>query len=368
MHDLAIASSTKPRSGSSVRANLALLLFSVGLSLAVLELLARVMLPAPLPWLYPQLGYRPDPNTIFAFIPNQKGFTADKPVSINERGFRGAVLPYERTPGVLRVMFLGDSIAFGYGVNDAEVVSERVRELLHKDGVALETINTAVPAYNMLQEINYLDADGVRYQPDWVIVGVCWNDIGDKSDVRVDSQGRLTTVTAAPEPATAVATESEIGYALRNVLKRSRFMYGALEGWRALTDLREPDPQTTFRMEVLEGRDTQRIVDGWNDVANQLHRLRALADTHGFKPLLVAFPIPLAIEQPFPKSSYPARLQELAGHEGIPVIDLDPAFQSAFHGHESLFIPYDGDHPNAAGHAIAAHEIHAFLAAHVKGG
>jgi lysophospholipase L1-like esterase len=26
-------------------------------------------------------------------------------------------------------------------------------------------------------------------------------------------------------------------------------------------------------------------------------------------------------------------------------------------GHESLFIPYDGDHPNAAGHAIAAREI-----------
>jgi len=32
-------------------------------------------------------------------------------------------------------------------------------------------------------------------------------------------------------------------------------------------------------------------------------------------------------------------------------------FQSAFHGHESLFIPFDGDHPNAAGHDLAAREI-----------
>ena len=48
----------------------------------------------------------------------------DKSVAINERGFRGPVVPYERTPGKHRLVFLGDSITFGYGVRDEEVVTE----------------------------------------------------------------------------------------------------------------------------------------------------------------------------------------------------------------------------------------------------
>jgi hypothetical protein len=92
-----------------------------------------------------------------------------------------------------------------------------------------------------------------------------------------------------------------------------------------------------------------------------LHRFHELSTQHGFRPLLVAFPIPLALERPFPHSSYPARLQGIGEREGIPVIDLQPIFRSDFRGHESLFIPFDSDHPNAAGHDLAAREIVNFL-------
>ena len=86
-------------------------------------------------------------------------------------------------------------------------------------------------------------------------------------------------------------------------------------------------------------------------------RLRAMVNEHGARLLIVAFPVPLMLEQPFPASSYPARLREFAARENIPFLDLTGVFQSAFHGHESLFIPFDGDHPNAAGHDLAAREI-----------
>jgi hypothetical protein len=86
-------------------------------------------------------------------------------------------------------------------------------------------------------------------------------------------------------------------------------------------------------------------------------RLRAAVESHGAHLLVVAFPVPLMLEQPFPESSYPGRLREFAAHEGIPFLDLTDAFKTAFHGHESLFIPFDADHPNAAGHDLAAREI-----------
>ncbi len=356
-----VGGAVMPRA-SSWRANLALLTGSVLVTFAAVEIAARMMLPAPLPWLYPQVHYRADPDLIFAYAPNQRGFSADKEIVLNERGMRGRVVPYERTPGTLRLLFLGDSIGFGYGVRDDEVVSARVAALLDRAATSNEAINSSVSSYNMRQEMTFLERDGIRYKPDWVIVCVCWNDLADKSRVRVDEQGRLTDDLATVEPLSVRLSESRLGYEVRNFLKRSRAVYAALEGWRALTAW-TPDPQTVFRSEVLEGRDTPRTTGGWNDIATLLHRLKDLGDREQFRSLLVAFPIPMAVAQPFAKSSYPDRLQELGAREGIPVLDLTPAFRASYHGHESLFIPYDGDHPNAAGHEIAAEEITRFLAA-----
>jgi hypothetical protein len=143
---------------SGVLANIFVSLASLCLSLAVLEIVARFTLPAPLPWRYPQVRYRSDPSVIFALRPNQDSFTADKPVKINSRGLRGPVIPYERTPGQLRLLFIGDSIAFGYGVRDEEVVTARVGALLEGHGLSAEVINASVPAYNTDQGSDLLGA------------------------------------------------------------------------------------------------------------------------------------------------------------------------------------------------------------------
>lgn len=346
-----------------LRANLLLLLTSLGVALVALEIVARTTLPAPPPWRYPQLHYRSDPALIFALAPDQRAFTADKLVAVNARGLRGQVIPYERTPGRLRLLFLGDSITFGYGVDDAEVVTARVASLLNDGAVPAEVINSSVPAYNTEQEVAYLESAGVRYAPDWVVVGVCWNDINDKSGARVSPEGGLISEADGARRPLADVTESGFAYTVRNTLKRSRLMYGALQGWRALPAMFNPDSLTVLRSDVLEGRETLRVTEGWQRLAGAIRRIRQLSEKHGFRVLLVAFPIPLAVERSFPRSSYPARLQDLAERQGLPMIDLQGSFRAAYRGHESLFIPYDGDHPNAAGHDIAAREIVRFLVA-----
>lgn len=360
---------TRAAARPALRANLALLALSVCLTLGVLELVARTIAPAPLPWRYPQLRYRADPATGFALAPNQHAFTADVPVTINERGLRGPVVPYERTAGRLRVLLLGDSIAFGYGVADADVVSARLQALLDDAGTATEVINAAVPAYNTSQEIAYLDPEGLRYRPDWVIVGVCWNDISDKATVRVTSEGWLASGTEGPSPsALSRWVESADGYAVRNALKRSRLFYLGMEGVRAIGGMTEHDPLEAMRADVLAGDETSRTTPGWTRVAAGIHHLHELAAANHFRPLLVTFPIPLAVERSFPHSSYPARLEEIGAREGIAVLDLGQDFRAAYHGRESLFIPYDADHPNAAGHELAARAMAAFLGRENAGG
>lgn len=342
---------------SRTLANLGLLAVSIALTVGVLELAARIVFPAPLAWNYPQTQYVADPKLIFALQPNQRSFSADKSVSINERGFRGPLVPYERTPGKPRVLFLGDSITFGYGVRDDEVVTERVRALLAMDGVDVEVVNTAVPSYNTEQEVASYELQGRRYRPDWIVVGVCWNDLSDKSDVRVNGSGELVDSRSVSPNTTEKLRSTPTGYALRNVLKRSRLLYGSLERWRAYSAARSAGDQVSVRMDVLNGRDTPSVAAGWARVEAALRRLHTLAQEDGARILLVTFPIPMTLESDMPASSYPKHLAELAARERIPFIDLTEAYRKEFRGHESLFIPYDGDHPNAAGHEVAGIEI-----------
>lgn len=102
---------------------------------------------------------------------------------------------------------------------------------------------------------------------------------------------------------------------------------------------------------------TRRVSAGWSEMEGAFRQLQAIVQQHGARLMIVTFPIPLMLEQAFPSSSYPARLREFANREGIPLLDLSTPFRAAFHGHESLFIPFDGDHPNAIGHDLAAREI-----------
>jgi lysophospholipase L1-like esterase len=355
-------SSRDSRAGQARKAVL-LVLVSVLMALLILELIARAVLPAPLPWLYPQIRYRPDPDVVFSLLPQQVAFTADKSAVINERGLRGSTIPFQRNARALRLLFLGDSIGFGYGVEEENTTSSVVRRLMTEGGWETEIINTGVPAYNTEQEVTFLEKRGLQYRFDWVIVEFCWNDIGSKSGVTVSPEGFLVSAGQAQSATSARNRfmESPSGYSMRNFLKRSRLLYGGVQGLSAVRGFLAPDQQALFQREVLSGLQTARVVAGWNNMAETLHRLNLLAQAHRFQVLIVAYPIPYALQRFFPSSSYPARLSELARSEGLPLIDLYDAYRRTYRGHTSLFIPYDGDHPNELGHQIAGQEIAKYL-------
>ena len=295
---------------------------------------------------------------LFGLQPSQSSFTADRAVRTNSRGLRGPLVDYPRTPGRTRILVLGDSIAFGYGVAESEAVGERLASRLSARGVPAEVINSAVPSYNVEQEVAYLVTEGGKYRPDWVILAVCWNDINEKTGVRVTPDGWLATGSeqAAGGPLVSLA-ESPEGYALRNAIKRSRLFYAVTQGIRGLKEIGSPDDHARFREDILQGRSTPRVIQGWARMAGALSELARLAREENFRVLVATFPMPLALDRDYPRSSYPARVLQLSAAAGLPSLDLSPGFRSVYRGHDSLFIPYDGDHPNARGHDKAAEAI-----------
>lgn len=106
--------------------------------------------------------------------------------TINAAGYRGREYPHARTAGKTRVVMLGDSIAFGYGVADEETSSSWLERLDR----ALEVVNLAVQGYGTDQALLRFEREGLRFQPDVAILNFCIaNDFRDNGARRAIYDG-----------------------------------------------------------------------------------------------------------------------------------------------------------------------------------
>ena len=97
-----------------------------------------------------------------------------KTLSSNSRGLRGTrEYAREKTPGVARIVVLGDSFTFGEDVGDGEAWPRRLEEILP----GTEVLNLGVHGYGHDQMLLYLKEEGLKYHPDVVVVGFLPDDM-----------------------------------------------------------------------------------------------------------------------------------------------------------------------------------------------
>jgi len=101
------------------------------------------------------------------------------PVKINAHGFRGRDVADRPAPDRLRIVAIGDSMAFGWGVPEQDTflsyMARRFRRE-HTAGPRLEIVNLGVPGYNTHQEVAAFATKGLAFHPDLVVVYLCGND------------------------------------------------------------------------------------------------------------------------------------------------------------------------------------------------
>ncbi len=116
----------------------------------------------------PTLGWKPKPN-----VHDLEAF-AGRPLTTNSRGLRGGRdYPYEKPPGVFRIVVLGDSFTFGEEVGDDDTYAHHLEGLLP----GVEVVNLGVHGYGHDQMLLYLQEEGVRYHPDLVLLGFLSDDM-----------------------------------------------------------------------------------------------------------------------------------------------------------------------------------------------
>lgn len=105
-------------------------------------------------------------------------------VRLNALGLRGREVPEPKPAGVRRVLVLGDSFAFGVGVDEAHLLSSVLERRLNAalPGVH-EVVNLGVAGYATDQELLLLRRLGPRLSPDGIVLVLCDNDLdGNRLD------------------------------------------------------------------------------------------------------------------------------------------------------------------------------------------
>ena len=92
----------------------------------------------------------------------------NKVLNTNSKGLRGTKeYAYSKNPDKIRILILGDSFTFGDKVSDNETYSNYIQELLPHT----EIINTGMHGYGHDQMLVLLREEGVRFNPDIIILG-----------------------------------------------------------------------------------------------------------------------------------------------------------------------------------------------------
>jgi len=338
----------RPRSHAGLGAFIALLL-TVYL-VAMLELLAAPLAP-------PQTSiFAPNASRGWALVARAHDDWMGVPVAINEQGLRGPVRAIPKPAGVQRVLFLGDSVTFGFQLEDdgdtlpaqAEV---SLRAKLTQD---VEAINGGVGGYSPWQEVRLFVEEGLQYEPDVVVVNFVLNDVSEKLGLsRFGGSGQGFQLEHS-RAAHGIAWRSNV---VRYLMKKRSQSDGAAERFE-----RNDDVVALSVGDLLTRPDAPDVNQAWDRTLPELARLVAHCRQRKIPMLLVGLPYTIQLKRP-ELDAPQRRLAAFAVEHGIEFLDLAPVFRAELEhvggDLDALFL--DALHLTPQGCAVAADAIASHL-------
>jgi lysophospholipase L1-like esterase len=345
--------------------------------LLVLEALIRVVMPQDLAFFDGSAIKRPStrPGLRDELVPG--GYAPryiGVPVSINRLGLRDRDVAVPKPAGTVRILGVGDSVTFGYGVRLEETYLKVLEGRLTAGApstVRYETVNAGVEESGLDAYHDAVRTLGPLLQPDLVLVGIVLNDIQRYDDFEGPpaARGRAAERGLVRRIHGALLARSQLYHAsvlaARSLLYRFHVLDVADLYGSPLRAVREQDPG---------------IERSWASSLHVLEQLVILARTRGLRLVLVVFPVEVQLDgaaiDRYRRDygvSVPARALEGepqrrllafgAAHD-VPVIDVLPALRAA--GGADLYlrlraIRFDPVHFSPRGHRVVAEAIHRSL-------
>jgi lysophospholipase L1-like esterase len=272
------------------------------------------------------------------------------PVHINAGGIRDRDdITFDKPEGQRRVVCIGDSFTFGWGVRDEDGWVRLLETDLRTSGRDVRTVNCGASGALCVDEYEWgLRNRFGRFQPDAVVVTLCLNDLIPSSGLFV--QG--------PSPATGLRL---VDLLLRAVGRSPLDLDPAVDWVGLLTTLPEP-----AGLEAGLYGDDKPFAAMWSQGVPQasLRAMKAWCDERKVALMVVLWPF---LQGLGPGRTYPfQRLHDEVAEDcskaGIPFLDVRPALQQT--PHEQLWVTPGDMHANPAAHRLAAPAITQFVRAH----
>lgn len=266
-------------------------------------------------------------------------------VRTGPEGYRTGRFGVAPEPGRRRVVALGDSSTFGWGVAAEESYPAQLEETLEGGDDGWEVLNLGVPGYSTFQGTVMLARDALALSPDVVTWSYLSND---------------GAMTGAADRATYVQRVGWLG-GLLEALHHSRF-YETLEAWIGKLRSQATPPQGV------------RNISGWAEAEANVRGAVAAAKAAGVPLVLVANcvrgPAAEVLARVAGETQTPYLDATRLLEEAIPRLADDPAFETdrarivARYGARAVaanpmllgFLP-DLCHPNPTGHRLIAQAL-----------
>lgn len=300
-------------------ANFSLFVLFFVLPLLILEYSLRPFIPADdtkkTTTLYAkdrELGWRLRPHAEDVLGPTR--------ATINGKGLRGPEIDYAKKAGTKRILFLGDSVTFGVTSETyRDIFPWQIESMMKQQSTFddIQSINAGVGGYSPWQEYIYLSREGLRYDPDLVVVSFVMNDVVEKFSLQ--RFGGLTEgwqLSRNKIPFEELISKSGVLYFTYHLGQRIRFGNNVQEGAKL--------EENIGMWSIIKTPDSPAVERAWDITLENLSDIFSLSKEQDIPAVLVIFPVRFQLKAPLKTSRPQELLVQYANANSIPVVNLLP--------------------------------------------
>lgn len=299
----------------------------------------------------------------------------------NSMGLRGQREYGPKPDSTFRLIAIGDSFTYGWGVSFEKTFEQRLERLLNANisKRRYEVINIGVPGYNTAQELKWLDQVGAQLEPDIIMTGLY---IGDDltQNARLISEGHQQIETQSKQFYKSEEPDVNFISSLKAVIADNSEAYRLLRERfhrlrEAIQGRQKPSGSNAWWLDQYRKDFDLNNNAGYLHTQTLLNQLAQWSRDHHARFLVVLIPDRSQLSFDYWQKSIqdivsfdpdnydlmkPNRwLLEYGQYAGIPMLDLLPTFRSVAET-QPLYFEEDR-HWTDAGHLLAAEALHRFL-------
>jgi len=254
-----------------------------------------------------------DPAIGHEHVPSARAKLMGVDVQINDHGLRGPSITSPKPDDVHRIVLLGDSMVFGWGVALSDTLSERLQKNLSAEADdTYEVINAGVGNYNTTMEVAHFLSKAAMLQPDTIILAYFIND---------------AELTPNHDAVSRIKSSSYLAVLLEGAFDTIARRFFWRKDWK------------DYYHDLY-----RKNTGGWSSATDSIRKLSEYCHEENIQLIMVNIP-ELRELDPYPFSKVTSLLANLAESLSLPFIDLLPAVRDI--NPQDLWVTVPDPHPNA---------------------